>query len=414
MRRENMSNKKVGAPVLRQLRGGNRHVRRLLFAVVAAAMPVPALAITTNWNGGAGMWSGANWSAGEPSSAEDATFTLGGTASLSAGEVALSVTHNLATIFADDTAVAGNGDLTVGTFTRTNTGQSEFNNVVMSANAVVINNVGSGGNNSILQLRNAGARLTIGAGGLTMTGTIDTLGQRPAQLNTRGSTSATATLLGDVTVNGYGAFGNNTLLLNDIKLNGVRTFTINNAPSGLNPTAATFVVATITSGQFASQGSIRLTDDGATPGGLIKAGVGRMEIQTTSTYTGGTTVNDGTLAAMAAGALGTGNVTVNNTAVLTLESATVSDFINDFAILDLDSTTTVNLNFTGSDTVAGLILNGVAQGTGTYNDANTDGYFTGGGSINVVLVPEPASLSVGVIAGALVLSRRRRRMERVR
>lgn len=102
--------------------------------------------------------------------------------------------------------------------------------------------------------------------------------------------------------------------------------------------------------------------DNAIDGGLTKNGSGNLTIVSASTYTGNTTVTAGTLSLGA------------NSATTFADTSTVS--IATGAVLDLPNA--------GADTVAGLVLGGVAKPAGTYNSATPGGFITGGGSIQVV------------------------------
>jgi hypothetical protein len=109
-----------------------------------------------------------------------------------------------------------------------------------------------------------------------------------------------------------------------------------------------------------------------------------------NTYSGGTTVTTGTLRAHAAGALGTGNVTVANGATLRLASGSTANYIANTARLIVGSTGTAQLAFTGTDTIGKLSLNGGtsnvtpgewgAVGSGA---ANTSARLTGTGRLQV-------------------------------
>ncbi len=105
-------------------------------------------------------------------------------------------------------------------------------------------------------------------------------------------------------------------------------------------------------------------------GGLTAIGSGVTTLSGANTYTGNTTVSNGTLE-------------IAN-AVL-YPYSTVSVAIG----------ATLQLGFATTNTVASLVLNGVSQFVGVYNNANTPTYITGTGSLLVTGVsnPPPASLS---------------------
>lgn len=111
-------------------------------------------------------------------------------------------------------------------------------------------------------------------------------------------------------------------------------------------------------------------------GGLTMAGSGILSLTGSNSYRGGTTVTNGTLRLAQAN-------TGNDKSVVTLAAGAVLD-----------------LTFTGSDTVAALVIDGVPKPDGLYDVSNSGGAITGTGSI-LVVTPIPssnaslASLSVG-------------------
>lgn len=108
-------------------------------------------------------------------------------------------------------------------------------------------------------------------------------------------------------------------------------------------------------------------ENGGTLGSLGKIGTGTLSLTSANTYTGGTTVSAGTLEALHDRALGNGNVTILGPgATLTLHNGATNDYIADDATVNIISSTTLNLNFSGVDVIGTLIIDGVAQRPGLY------------------------------------------------
>ena len=122
-----------------------------------------------------------------------------------------------------------------------------------------------------------------------------------------------------------------------------------------------------------SGGTLTLTGDGdgnmnfpvVGNGGLTKSGAGTWTMSSNLTYTGSTTVNQGTLA-------------ISNP---TLPAGTTVS-INTGALLELD--------FAETNTVQGLILAGIPMPTGVYNASTSPDYISGSGSL---LVPPLGAVS---------------------
>ena len=108
-----------------------------------------------------------------------------------------------------------------------------------------------------------------------------------------------------------------------------------------------------------------LADSDTAPANFVKAGSGTQALTGSNTYTGTTTVNGGTLS------LGNGTANTN---------------LADGATVSIAFGTTVNLNFTGTDTVGKLIIDGQTLSGGTYSSSTPvyGSYFTGSGSLTVL------------------------------
>ncbi|TAL00385.1 MAG: hypothetical protein EPO07_09765, partial [Verrucomicrobia bacterium] len=118
----------------------------------------------------------------------------------------------------------------------------------------------------------------------------------------------------------------------------------------------------------------------ATDGGLTKKGIGTLNLTGANSYTGNTIVKAGTLELAQATLASSASVSVSNTAVLQLDFATTNQ-------------------------VFGLVLNGVAQPAGVYNNGNAPTYLTGTGSLLVQpIASNPTNLTFSVIGGTLSLS----------
>jgi autotransporter-associated beta strand protein len=145
-------------------------------------------------------------------------------------------------------------------------------------------------------------------------------------------------------------------------------------------------------------------------GALNIEGVGPLTLSGANTYAGGTTVSSGSLFGASAGAFGTGGMTVADGATLILgNAATLDDLID----LVLGSSSVLQLDFTGADTVGSISLDGglTTLAAGTY-DASAltglgDGTYTGTGSLTVI--PEPATIGMLGLGALITMMLRRMR-----
>jgi autotransporter-associated beta strand protein len=107
-------------------------------------------------------------------------------------------------------------------------------------------------------------------------------------------------------------------------------------------------------------------------GSLVKTGTGTLVFANSNTYSGGTTIDSGTLRASVDHALGGspqngGYVSVGPDAALTLDSGATNDYIANADTLGIVTGSTVNLNFSGNpDRLRSLIVDGASQPPGLY------------------------------------------------
>jgi autotransporter-associated beta strand protein len=147
---------------------------------------------------------------------------------------------------------------------------------------------------------------------------------------------------------------------------------------------------------------------------LRYSGTSVLTLNNTNTYSGGTSINTagGTVIANKDGALGSGNVLLSTGGVtLTLQNGALNNYIADTANLSFVNTDAINLNFSGTDTIANLFVDGVMQAAGLYGagGTNPDSAFTGTGFLQVTGIPEPATtvlIGLGLLIGAQRLRRK--------
>ena len=100
--------------------------------------------------------------------------------------------------------------------------------------------------------------------------------------------------------------------------------------------------------------------------------------------------------------------TVINVGTLSIQNA----YLADLSDVRMTSGSSFNLDFSGTDTVNSLFIDGVAQATGTWGAngsgaTNQSSLITGSGFLEVSQIPEPSSLTLLSLSGLLVFRRRR-------
>ena len=123
---------------------------------------------------------------------------------------------------------------------------------------------------------------------------------------------------------------------------------------------------------------------------LVKTGAGTMEINSSNSYDGGTTVSGGTLIVGTGGTLGAGNLTINTGSTCDLRNT--SGAVANGASVYLNGSGKLILAAGLAETVARLYLDNVALSPGTYSAASHPALIGGAGSL-VVTVGAPAAPS---------------------
>ena len=124
-----------------------------------------------------------------------------------------------------------------------------------------------------------------------------------------------------------------------------------------------------------------LTDTMSIGGGFTKSGAGVLTLSGSNTYSGMTTVMEGTLLASSTAVLGVGNLVVQNAAICELQNQ--NGAIANGASVYLAGTGKLNLGSGVAETVARLYIDGQIQSIGTYTNASHPAAILGDGSLIV-------------------------------
>jgi autotransporter-associated beta strand protein len=123
-----------------------------------------------------------------------------------------------------------------------------------------------------------------------------------------------------------------------------------------------------------------IAGDNATDGGLTKLGAGTVTLGSANTYNGNTTVKAGTLEVVLATLATTSTVSISNGAAL-------------------------KMDFSTTNQVGALVLNGVAQSGGVYNSITSPSFISGSGSLLVQsIASNPTNITFAASGGSLHLS----------
>ncbi|MEO6847144.1 MAG: autotransporter-associated beta strand repeat-containing protein, partial [Chthoniobacterales bacterium] len=371
-------------------------------------------------------FTGANtYSGGTTISAGTLQIGAGGTVGSITGNVidnaALKFKHSDSVVFAGNISGAGTLEQ-AGSGTLILTGDtSHRGGTTISAGTLQVGNAGTTGtlsgnvvNNNILafnrtdalsvngNISGTGSVQQNGTGSTTLGGVNTYTGGTTINAGTLAAGSATATGAGTgtLTLNGTGTFDLNANNISTGVLNGAIGTTITNEGAS----DATLTTSS-SNGTFAG-----LIQDGATnKTAIARSGTGALTLSHANTYTGGTTLNAGTLNLANASAIGTGALTVAGTSTLdntTGSSLTLStnNAVNLNADLTFKGTNDLNLG-TGAVTLTGNSTIRVTANTLTVGGVISGAFgLTNAGSSTLILLNENTYTGVtNILSGALQL-----------
>lgn len=184
--------------------------------------------------------------------------------------------------------------------------------------------------------------------------------------------------------NGVLGHSSQTISISTTSLTGTLLYTGSSGSTDRNFSLAGNVANPSTVQVSSSAATLSLTGTVGGGGSLTKTGPGILSL-TNNTYTGDTTVSDGTLSLALANLASTSSVAVASGAQL-------------------------NLSYTGSDSISMLTLGGTVEPPGQYDASNASPFLSGPGSL--LVTPEPGSIALLSIGGLGLLARRRRRPAR--
>lgn len=367
------------------------------------------------------------------------TFTINGGTITNTSGAAITLSNNNAQTWGGDFSFdgsSGSNNLNLGTGAVTLTGNRIILNMTGATSTLTVGGaIGDGGNGFSLSRLGTGTGVLILTGNSTYSGgttigggtfSVSSIGNAGASgnLGTGGINLGNTTTGGTLLYTGGGETTNKVFNLSGTTGGGIIDTT--GATGGLvlsaNITATGAGTKTLTlrgdSTGNAINGSI-VDNGGANLTRLAKSGTGTWTLGATNTYSGGTTISGGVLIGNHDGAFGTGNITLTAGAItLTLQGGVTQNYIADTANLTIVAGNTINLNFSGTDTIGSLIVDGNAVAPGLYGagvgGTNSDGDFIGAGLLLVTTqaVPERSTWSMLVMGAALLLGVQRWRRRR--
>ena len=194
-----------------------------------------------------------------------------------------------------------------------------------------------------------------------------------------------------ITANGFTITTGGVLVGSAVTANNGLTITGGTLKSAATAANQDLVVINNGAGSLTIDSAIANSTAGAT--GLTKSGIGTVKLGGNNSYTGSTVINKGVLSL-------TTNTSLANSSVI---------------VIGKDPTAILDLNFTGTEYVAALTINGVAQPDGIYSSSDPSGRITGDGTLTVggtvtpttptiTTAPTATAITVGQTLAASILS----------
>ena len=155
--------------------------------------------------------------------------------------------------------------------------------------------------------------------------------------------------------------------------------------------------------EFAQDGSGTFTGVMSGTGALLKSGNGTVSLTAANTYTGGTTLQAGTLVVDAPGALGSGGLTVNAGLLDLNASHTVGALAGTGGTVDIVTTGVLTVDQASSTTFAGALTGGgglTKSGAGTLMLTGTSSYTGGTTVLGGTLAGQTGSLQGAILNNA--------------
>ena len=194
-----------------------------------------------------------------------------------------------------------------------------------------------------------------------------------------------------ITANGFTITTGGLLVGSAVTTNNGLTITGGTLKSAATAANLDLMVINNGAGSLTINSTIANSTAGAT--GLTKSGIGTVRLGGNNSYTGSTVINKGVLS------LNTNTSLANSSGI----------------VIGKDPSAILNLNFVGTETVASLTINGVAQPDGVYSSSDPSGRLTGDGTLTVggtvtpttptiTTAPTATAITVGQTLAASILS----------